>query len=150
MLKQKQHWYFIAPTKLEACVEARLVEISKPFRIPPDVNRRGFTASVEEAKGLKYFSTLEQARSELCDVHLCRLRLACNALHGWVKERRRCWLPHFYQPTECDLKTVLKSYSTQTQSITSWTRLDLAASLALFTLPCKHINIHSHAITCTV
>lgn len=69
------------------CVEARLVETSLAFRTPPDVNRRGFTASVEEAERLKYFSTLEHARSELCDVHLCRLRffqsmLACNALHG--------------------------------------------------------------------
>lgn len=74
--------------------------------------------------------------------------LVCNALHGWARQQGTvgCWIStrQSMWPQDCT-----KSYSTQTQANTSWTWFGLVASLALFTLPCKHINMHSHRITCT-
>lgn len=71
--------------------------------------------------------------------------LVCKALHGRVSG---CSISAFIYTHTHDLKTVLRSYSTQTQSITFWTWLDFVANLAQLTPPCKHINMHSLAITC--
>lgn len=71
----------------------------------------------------------------------------CWSVKLFMAERVAAPSQHLYIHTY-DLKTVLRSYSTQTQSITFWTWLDFVANLAQLTPPCKHINMHSLAITC--